>query len=90
MTMTPYEMCYNLTEAAKTMPFIKSVPIKIINASGAGERDISLDEVKVAFNIKKTFPNLYSKSSTAYDRIGQLEAQVAALQDTCRELWSAV
>ena len=64
------------------------MPIKIV--STAGERDITLDEVKVAFNSKKDFPNLYSKNSSAYDRISQLEAQVAALQNTCKALWDAV
>ena len=77
-----------VSEAAKTVPFIKSVPIKILSATG--ERDISLEEVKVAFNTKKAFPNLYAKNTSAYDRIARLEAQVAQLQDTCKALWEAI
>ena len=88
MTSTPYELCSMVIEAAKFVPFIKSVPIKVLSATG--ERDISLEEVKVAFNSKKTFPNLYAKNTSAYDRIGRLEAQVASLQDTCKALWAAV
>ena len=87
MTATPYEFCSMVIEAAKKVPFIKSVPIKITGENG--DRDISLEEVKVAFNTKKAFPNLYAKN-TPHDRIGRLEAQVAQLQDTCKALWDTV
>ena len=88
MTDSPYMVCERLLAASKTVPFIRSVPIKVVGANG--EKDISLSEVKVAFSAQKTIPNLYSRRSTAYDRIAQLEAHVAATQDTLKSLWAAV
>jgi hypothetical protein len=76
--MAPTQICEHVIEAAKQVPFIRSVKLFIVEANG-NQKSVNLDYVK-ALNIQvKDVPNLYTSSPSPLQRIEALEAEVQQL-----------
>ena len=87
MICSPALLCERVKVASDKVPYIKQV--KFYSYTKESKKELTLQEVKVAFNSIKTLPNLYENKSI-YDRMSTLEKDNQDLHATVKSLWQAV
>ena len=85
MVCSPYTVCQRVMTAASKVPYISSV--KFFAYDKESRVELSLDEMRVAFNETRTLPNLYG-GKTVYERVSDLESHVKQLTDANKSMWA--